>query len=145
MTDEKSNLQTVEKSIYDLQIATKVFEWFLVSGDVEKFKTEFKCDFKYEAKVCKDMVTQSASLLNRARNLDEKEKELKRKQEMEIMQIKIKQEQEMKLKEQEIELQKLALIEKRAEFVKKTQNLMQNVQIESEKKSSKKVNLKTRI
>ena len=139
MTDNKSNLQTVEKSIHDLESAAKVFEWFWTSSDAEKLKAEFKCDFKMEARFCQDMVTQSAYHLTRAKKLDEVEKELKRKQEMEIQQLKFKHEQEMKQREQEQELQKLALIEKRAEFVKKTQNLTQNVHIETEKKSSKKV------
>jgi hypothetical protein len=139
MTDNKSNLQTVEKSIHDLESAAKVFEWFLYSTEVDKLKAEFKCDFKMEARFCQDLVTQSAYHLTRAKKLDEVEKELKRKQEMEIQQLKLKHEQEMKQKEQEVELQKLALIEKRAEFVKKTQNLTQNVHIETEKKTAKKV------
>ena len=139
MTDNKSNLQTVERSIYDLESATKVFEWFMVSADVSKLKAEFKCDFKTEARICQDLITQSAYHLSRARKLDENERELKRKQELEIQHIKQKHEMEMRQKEQELEMQKLALIEKRAEYVKKTQNLTQNVQIESEKKSSKKV------
>ena len=140
MADNKSNLKTVEKAIHDLQAAFKTFTWLAASSEGERLKGEFKCDLKYEARQCQDLITQSSIFLQRAQKLDEQERELKRKQEMEIQQLKLKQLELEKQKEEELRQQEEVLKEKRAEFVKKTQNIVtQNIITEEkEKKSSKK-------
>ncbi len=140
MSDNKSSLRSVETAIYDLDSASRTFQWLNTSGEGDRLRGEFRCDFKLENKICQDLLTQSSYHLARAKRLDEEEKELKRKQEQEIQQLKQKQLQEQLLREQELEKQKQELAEKRAEFVKKTtQNLTRNIEIEEkpEKKSKK--------
>lgn len=136
MSDYKSNLRTVQNAVYDLKSAYRTFTWLNSSGEADKLK-EFKVDLKAEAKMCDDLLVQAKPHLARAEKLDEQERELKKKQEMEIQQIKLKQQREQELREQEIEQQKLVLIEKRAEIMKKQQQVTLE-EIVTEKKSSKK-------
>lgn len=80
--------------------------------------------------------------MTRAKRRDEEERDLKRKQEIQFQELKEKQLKAEQERQQEIEMAKLALIEKRAEYVKRTQNYTQ-LQVEESKseksKSSKKV------
>ena len=126
----------------DLEIAQRSFKWFYELSETEKIKFEFKCDFRGEAKNCQDLLNQASYHLTRAKRRDEEERELKRKQEIQFQELKEKQLKAEQEKQQELEMAKLALIEKRAEYVKRTQNYTQQ-QIDegkSEKsKSSKKV------
>ena len=139
LQNDKSNLKTVQNAVNDLSIAERSFTW-LGSSEIDRTKFEFKCDFKNESRVCTDLLKQAEYHLTRAKKLDEEERELKRRQEAQIKELKEKQQIEQKLKEDEIKQKELALIEKRAEFVKKTQNLTKNIQIEekAEKKGSNK-------
>lgn len=139
MSDNKSSFKTVQSSVYNLESAKRTFEWLMNSGEAERLK-EFKCDFKLEMKICSDYLAQCSYHLARAKRLDDEERELKRRQELEIQHIKQKLLEEQLQKEQEIEQQKLALQEKRAEFVKKTQNFTRNIQVE-EKKTTKKATI----
>lgn len=135
MANEKSTSKTVQTAISDLEIASRTFQWLNTSGEAERLRAEFRCDFKSEAKHCQDLLIQGSWHLARAKKLDDQERELKEKQEKEIKMLREKHLEEQRQKELELELQKQALAEKRAEYVKKTQNLTQNINIEPEKKS----------
>ncbi|CAF0862823.1 unnamed protein product [Brachionus calyciflorus] len=136
MSDNKSNLRTVQSAMYDLKSAWRTFNYLLSVGEAEKLR-EFKVDPKSEAKFCEDLLAQGKYHLTRAEKIDEEERELKRRKEQEIQQIKLKQMNEELLKEQEQEAQRLALEQKRLDFIRQTQNMI-IVEEKFEKKSAKK-------
>lgn len=146
LQNDKSNLKTVQNAVHDLEIASRTFVWLGSSTEIDRTKFEFKYDFKNESRICQDLLNQASYHLTRAKILDEEEKELKRKQEAQIRELKEKQQFEQKLKEDEQKQKELALIEKRAEFVKKTQNFT-NFQVEekAEKKGSSKKRSKKEV
>lgn len=147
LQNDKSNLKSVQNAVNDLVIADRTFTWLGSSTEIDRTKFEFKCDFKNESRVCTDLLKQAEYHLTRAKKLDEEERELKRRQETQIKELKEKQQIEQKLKEDELKQKELALIEKRAEFVKKTQNFTKNIQIEekTEKKGSNKKRSKKEV
>ena len=134
MSDNKSNLKAVQSAMYDLKSAWKTFNFLIMSGESEKFR-EFKVDAKMEAKFCEDLLSQGKYYLTRAEKIDEEERILKRKQEQEIQQLKFKEMQEEMQREKELEEKRLALEQKRAEFIKSTQSMMI---VEADKKAAKK-------
>jgi RNA polymerase-associated protein CTR9 len=145
MTNDKSTSRTVQGAIFDLEAANRTFQWLNMSGEAERLRSDFKCDFKSESKQCNDLLIQGSWHLARAKKLDDQEREMKERQEKEIRLLREKQLEEERQREIEVEQQRLALAEKRAEYVKKTQNLTQNLHIEPEKldkKSRKKVGKK---
>ncbi len=106
-----------------MEIAQRSFKWLFDLNEASRL--EFKCDFRGEAKNCGDLLNQASYHLSRAKRRDDEEQALKRKQELSLQEIKEMREREQQEKEQAEETARLALQEKRAEFVKKTQNLMQ--------------------
>lgn len=145
MQDSRSQLHRVQSAIEDLRIASRTFRWLQAQNqsstsagntEIERLR-EFKCDFEREYMLCEDLLAQAKHHLARAEKLDEEEREMKRRQELEIKQLKMRQEAEQLQREQEIEQQKLALIEKRAEILKKTENVAQNLASNIEKAAKK--------
>ncbi len=135
--NSKHSLKAIEGAVNDLEVAMKTFKWLHELSDSEKQRFDFKCDFKYEFKNCQDLLNQTSYYLTRAKRRDEEERELKRKQEVEFEEIRQRQLAEQKVREQEEELAKIALIEKRAEYVKRTQNYMTVNDIEEKSEKSK--------
>jgi RNA polymerase-associated protein CTR9 len=130
LSDHKSNLRSVQNAVNDLKVAHRTFIWLSKTGDVERSQFQIKYDFRndvHEAKMCQDLLNQATHRMSRAKRLDEEERELKKRQEEEIQLLKQKQAQEEAEREQQLEMQRLALEEKRAEYVKKTQGLMKSI------------------
>lgn len=91
------------------------------------------------------MLNQTSYYLTRAKRRDEEERDLKRKQEIQYEEIRQRQLAEQLKKEKEEEMAKLALIEKRAEYVKKTQNYMTVADMEEKSEKSKSQSKKVRF
>jgi hypothetical protein len=146
MQDERSQLRVVQNAFYDLKAASRTFTWLhaatsaattVVSTEAERLR-EFKCDFEREARVCEDLLAQGKHHLARAEKLDEAEREMKRRQEADVMELRARQEQELRKREEEIEQQRLAQIEKRAQYLRKTENQAMSIATNIEKGAAKK-------
>ena len=155
MSDNKSNSRAVQCAISDLEAAARTLTWLHTSGEGERLRNDqpsatqqrggtqsavsgsTACDFRAEAKQCADLLIQAAYHLTRAKHLDEKERVLKEKKDKEIQLLRERQREEDRLKELEIEQQKLALAEKRAEYVKKTASRTHVVAAETSKKTKR--------
>lgn len=143
--NSKHSLKAIQGAVNDLEIALRSFKWLNELSESKKTIFEFKCDFKSEGKSCQDLLNQTSYYLTRAKRRDEEERDLKRKQEIQYEEIRQRQLAEQLKKEKEEEMAKLALIEKRAEYVKKTQNYMTVADMEEKSEKSKSQSKKVRF
>ncbi|XP_071509624.1 RNA polymerase-associated protein CTR9 homolog [Diadema antillarum] len=121
LRDEKSNLKTVLGAVSELKTAQRNFQYLSKSGDRMKFDL---AQAGAEAKQCADLLSQAQYHVQRARRQDEEERALREKQEKEREALRLKQEEEMMARKQEEENRLKALMEKRAEFIEKTKNIL---------------------
>jgi len=118
---EKSDLKTVLSAVRDLELAQRNFEYLSRFGDRMKFDL---AQAQAEGRRCADLLSQAQYHVQRARKIDEEEREVRKRQEEEREALKKKKDEEMRQKKLIQEEEHKQLLEKRAQYVEATKNLL---------------------
>ncbi|XP_022088278.1 RNA polymerase-associated protein CTR9 homolog [Acanthaster planci] len=121
LKDEKSNLKTVLSAVSELETAQRYFTYLSKHGDRMKFDL---AQAVVEARQCSDLLSQAQYHVARARRQDEEERLLRQRQDQERDALRQKQLEEQRARQQADEERSKALMEKRAQFIEKTKNIL---------------------
>ncbi|XP_033646150.1 RNA polymerase-associated protein CTR9 homolog [Asterias rubens] len=121
LKDEKSHLKTVLSAVSELETAQRYFTYLSKHGDRMKFDL---AQAVVEARQCSDLLSQAQYHVGRARRQDEEERVLRQRQDQERDALRQKQMEQHMARKQEDEERSKALMEKRAQFIEKTKNIL---------------------